>query len=145
MWHVLRSDVSSRRCPSASCSRRADPRNPHRPRQRSAIVRVTVDGKEVVTRAPGESMTAVYLPSRKIAIAAPSRTTRVRSTTAGPTTLPRCHRRSSVAGVARKVLFVVNNPVSTEALLADAFAEHGFDVETFNVVPPRASTSLPSN
>ncbi len=37
--------------------------------------------------------------------------------------------------MARKVLFVVNDPVSTEALLADTFAEHGFDVETFDVVP----------
>ena len=37
--------------------------------------------------------------------------------------------------MARKVLFVVNDPVSTEALLADAFADHGFDVETFDIVP----------
>jgi GMP synthase-like glutamine amidotransferase len=37
--------------------------------------------------------------------------------------------------VTPKVLFVVNDPVSTEAMLADAFAARGFDVETFDVVP----------
>jgi GMP synthase-like glutamine amidotransferase len=33
------------------------------------------------------------------------------------------------------VLFVVNDPTATQALLGEAFAEQGFDVETFEVVP----------
>lgn len=37
--------------------------------------------------------------------------------------------------VAPKVLFLVNEHLATEALLGDAFAESGFDVETFDVVP----------
>lgn len=37
--------------------------------------------------------------------------------------------------VTPKVLFLRNDPLATEALLADAFAEHGYDVETFDVVP----------
>ena len=35
----------------------------------------------------------------------------------------------------RKVLFIVNDPTATEALLGEAFTECGFDVETFEVVP----------
>jgi GMP synthase-like glutamine amidotransferase len=41
-----------------------------------------------------------------------------------------------MVAVARKVLFLINEHMATEALLGDAFAEHGFDVETFVVVPP---------
>ncbi|MGE2833462.1 type 1 glutamine amidotransferase [Mycobacterium sp. SMC-4] len=41
-----------------------------------------------------------------------------------------------MAGVSRKVLFLVNEPMATEALLGDAFAAQGFEVETFEVVPP---------
>ncbi|AFM17900.1 GMP synthase family protein [Mycolicibacterium chubuense NBB4] len=41
-----------------------------------------------------------------------------------------------MAAVAPTVLFLVNEHVATEALLGEAFAEHGFDVETFEVVPP---------
>lgn len=37
--------------------------------------------------------------------------------------------------VAPKVLFLRNEHIATEALLGDAFTEHGFDVETFDVVP----------
>ena len=37
--------------------------------------------------------------------------------------------------VAPKVLFLRNEHLATEALLGDAFAEHGFDVEAFEVVP----------
>ena len=37
--------------------------------------------------------------------------------------------------MARKVLFIVNDPVATAGLLAEAFADNGFDVETFEVVP----------
>lgn len=40
-----------------------------------------------------------------------------------------------MAGVASKVLFLLNEHIATEALLGDAFAEHGFDVDTFEVVP----------
>jgi GMP synthase-like glutamine amidotransferase len=37
--------------------------------------------------------------------------------------------------VARTVLFIVNDPVATAGLLAEAFADNGFDIETFEVVP----------
>jgi GMP synthase-like glutamine amidotransferase len=37
--------------------------------------------------------------------------------------------------VAPKVLFIYNEHLATEALLGDAFAESGFEVETFEVVP----------
>ena len=40
-----------------------------------------------------------------------------------------------MADVASKVLFLVNEHIATEALLGDAFAEQGFDVDTFEVVP----------
>ncbi|MUL47191.1 type 1 glutamine amidotransferase [Mycobacterium sp. CBMA293] len=35
-----------------------------------------------------------------------------------------------------RVLFVRNDPVAPEAMLADAFSECGFDIDTFDVVPP---------
>jgi hypothetical protein len=37
--------------------------------------------------------------------------------------------------VARRVLFIVNDPVATGALLSEAFADNGFDIDTFEVVP----------
>jgi GMP synthase-like glutamine amidotransferase len=37
--------------------------------------------------------------------------------------------------VASKVLFLINEHMATEALLGDAFAAEGFDVDTFEVVP----------
>ncbi len=37
--------------------------------------------------------------------------------------------------MASKVLFIRNEHLATEALLGDAFAEQGFDVEVFEVVP----------
>jgi GMP synthase-like glutamine amidotransferase len=37
--------------------------------------------------------------------------------------------------VPRQVLFIVNDPGATPALLADAFADNGFEVSTFEVVP----------
>jgi GMP synthase-like glutamine amidotransferase len=37
--------------------------------------------------------------------------------------------------VAPKVLFIQNDPVATPALLGAAFADYGFDVDTFEVVP----------
>lgn len=40
-----------------------------------------------------------------------------------------------MSGVAPKVLFIVNEHLATEALLGAAFAESGFDVDTFTVVP----------
>jgi GMP synthase-like glutamine amidotransferase len=40
-----------------------------------------------------------------------------------------------MADVAPKVLFLLNEHMATEALLGEAFAEHGFDVDTFEVVP----------
>lgn len=40
-----------------------------------------------------------------------------------------------MARVASKVLFLLNEHIATEALLGDAFAEHGFDIDTFEVVP----------
>lgn len=41
--------------------------------------------------------------------------------------------------VASKVLFLLNEHLATEALLGEAFAEHGFDVDTFEVVPAERS------
>ncbi|MGE2730414.1 type 1 glutamine amidotransferase [Mycolicibacterium vaccae] len=41
-----------------------------------------------------------------------------------------------MAGVTSRVLFLVNEPTATEALLGEAFAERGFEVATFVVVPP---------
>ncbi|MGV1088279.1 MAG: type 1 glutamine amidotransferase [Mycobacterium sp.] len=35
----------------------------------------------------------------------------------------------------RKVLFLYNDPTAPAALLGDAFAENGFDIDTFEVVP----------
>jgi len=40
-----------------------------------------------------------------------------------------------MVSVAPKVLFLRNEHLATEALLGDAFTEHGFDVDTFEVVP----------
>ncbi len=40
-----------------------------------------------------------------------------------------------MADVASKVLFLLNEHLATEALLGEAFAEHGFDIDTFEVVP----------
>jgi GMP synthase-like glutamine amidotransferase len=40
-----------------------------------------------------------------------------------------------MAGVAPKVLFIVNEHLATEGLLGEAFTDSGFDVETFEVVP----------
>jgi GMP synthase-like glutamine amidotransferase len=37
--------------------------------------------------------------------------------------------------VAPKVLFVVNDPVAPPAMLGEVFAEFGYDIDTFNVVP----------
>jgi GMP synthase-like glutamine amidotransferase len=37
--------------------------------------------------------------------------------------------------VAKKVLFLYNDPIAPEAMLGDAFTECGYDVETFEVVP----------
>lgn len=37
--------------------------------------------------------------------------------------------------MARRVLFIVNDPVATGALLSEAFADNGFDIDTFEVVP----------
>jgi GMP synthase-like glutamine amidotransferase len=37
--------------------------------------------------------------------------------------------------VARKVLFIYNDPTAPEALLGDVFSENGFDVEAFEAVP----------
>jgi len=41
-----------------------------------------------------------------------------------------------MSSVAPKVLFLHNEHLATEALLGDAFTESGFDVDTFEVVPP---------
>ena len=38
--------------------------------------------------------------------------------------------------MARQVLFLHNDPTAPEALLGETFAESGFDVDTFVVVPP---------
>jgi GMP synthase-like glutamine amidotransferase len=46
----------------------------------------------------------------------------------------RCARRNNVV-VAPKVLFLHNDHLATEALLGEAFADQGFDVEVFEVVP----------
>ena len=40
-----------------------------------------------------------------------------------------------MANVAPKVLFLRNEHIATEALLGEAFTDHGFDVATFEVVP----------
>jgi GMP synthase-like glutamine amidotransferase len=40
-----------------------------------------------------------------------------------------------MADVASKVLFLLNEHLATEALLGDAFTDHGFDIDTFEVVP----------
>lgn len=37
--------------------------------------------------------------------------------------------------MARRVLFLYNDPTAPAALLGDAFAENGFDIDTFDVVP----------
>lgn len=39
-------------------------------------------------------------------------------------------------GVARQVLFLLNDPTAPAALLAEAFADRGFEVGTFEVVAP---------
>lgn len=41
-----------------------------------------------------------------------------------------------MGGVSAKVLFIYNDHVAPEALLGEAFLEQGFDVDTFEVVPP---------
>ena len=41
-----------------------------------------------------------------------------------------------MGGVTSRVLFVRNDPVVPEAMLADAFSECGFDIDIFEVVPP---------
>lgn len=41
--------------------------------------------------------------------------------------------------MAPKVLFLLNEHMATEALLGEAFADHGFDVDTFEVVPAERS------
>jgi GMP synthase-like glutamine amidotransferase len=46
----------------------------------------------------------------------------------------RCANRNNVV-VAPKVLFIRNEHLATEALLGDAFAEFGFDVDSLEVVP----------
>ncbi len=45
-----------------------------------------------------------------------------------------CHRRNNV-GVTSKVLFLRNEHLATEGLLGEAFADSGFDVDSFEVVP----------
>ena len=45
-----------------------------------------------------------------------------------------CLHRNNV-GVAPNVLFIYNEHLATEALLGEAFAEQGFDIDTFEVVP----------
>lgn len=45
-----------------------------------------------------------------------------------------CRRRNNVR-VTSKVLFIRNEHLATEALLGEAFADQGFDVDTFAVVP----------
>jgi len=45
-----------------------------------------------------------------------------------------CLQRNNV-DVAPKALFIYNEHLATEALLGEAFAEQGFDVDTFEVVP----------
>lgn len=41
--------------------------------------------------------------------------------------------------VARTVLFLYNDPSAPEALLGEAFTESGFDISTFDVVPPQGA------
>ncbi|HEY9264671.1 MAG TPA: type 1 glutamine amidotransferase [Mycobacterium sp.] len=41
--------------------------------------------------------------------------------------------------MAPRVLFLRNEHIATEALLGDAFTDHGFDVDTFDVVPAERS------
>jgi GMP synthase-like glutamine amidotransferase len=43
--------------------------------------------------------------------------------------------RRDNGAVAPTVLFIRNEHLATEALLGEAFAEHGFDIDTFDVVP----------
>lgn len=43
--------------------------------------------------------------------------------------------------MAPKVLFIYNDHVAPEAMLGEAFAECGFDVDTFTVVPPERSAA----
>ncbi len=43
--------------------------------------------------------------------------------------------RSIVYAVARKVLFIYNDPTAPEALLGDVFSENGFDIDTVEAVP----------
>ena len=38
--------------------------------------------------------------------------------------------------MSRRVLFIYNDPTAREALLGECFAEAGFDITTFEVVPP---------
>ena len=45
--------------------------------------------------------------------------------------------------MAPTVLFLYNDPVATEAMLGNAFADAGFDITTFEVVPP-ACTEAPA-
>ncbi|MCV7280965.1 type 1 glutamine amidotransferase [Mycolicibacterium flavescens] len=45
-----------------------------------------------------------------------------------------------MSGVRAKVLFIYNDHVATEALLGEAFLAHGFDVDTFEVVPAARGT-----
>jgi GMP synthase-like glutamine amidotransferase len=44
-------------------------------------------------------------------------------------------RRGNNCVVAPRVLFVYNEHLATEALLGEAFADQGFDIDTFEVVP----------
>jgi GMP synthase-like glutamine amidotransferase len=41
-----------------------------------------------------------------------------------------------LSDVAPKVLFIYNEHLATEAMLGDAFADNGFDIDSFNVVAP---------
>lgn len=43
--------------------------------------------------------------------------------------------------MASRVLFLRNEYLATEALLGDAFTDHGFDIETFDVVPAERAHS----
>src|SRR5882724_3309373 len=51
-----------------------------------------------------------------------------------PTMRHPCRHRNN-EGVAPKVLFIYNEHLATEALLGEGFAEQGFDIDTFEVVP----------
>ena len=46
--------------------------------------------------------------------------------------------------MAPQVLFIYNEHVATAGLLGDVFAEFGYDVATFDVVPPNGSTTRPA-